>query len=155
MQQLISAGSACEFMFTFCFCGNLISNNNEKVCHEISHTCWYKYPVKYQHFVEFIILHSQQQFYLTGFKITHCSYHTFKKVSFIDDNKKTKNAYLFIFMRNRVICMQAVDYHSVFLLFVVAQQCSFDVHGATSIITDELNEMLKNIVDYNDNICLH
>lgn len=81
MQSLISAQSVTLFMFIYCYCGNSITVNCEKIAYGASHSFWYEYPVKYQQYVKQIILRGQKPFYLTGYEIVKCSFETFKSVS--------------------------------------------------------------------------
>lgn len=82
MQSLISAQSVTLFMFIYCYCGNSITVNCEKITDAALQSCWYEYPIEYQQFMRHIIRRSQKAFHLTAFGIVECSFETFKKVRF-------------------------------------------------------------------------
>lgn len=82
-QAFISAESATLFMFIYCYCGNSITVNCGKITYAASQSCWYRYPVKYQHFIRHIIRRGQKPFYLTGYEIVKCSFETFRSVSLV------------------------------------------------------------------------
>lgn len=89
-QSSVSALSVTSFMFIYCFCGNLLTVRCEKVNEAIIQSFWYKYPIKFQMFIKMILIRNQKSFYITGFKVTQCSFETFKKVSSCSHHHKSK-----------------------------------------------------------------
>lgn len=82
-QPALSSMLVLVWLYIYCAFGNLVSAKCEQISQFAYDAHFYKYPIDLNIFTIMTILQAQKPFFITGFKMTHCSLDSYRRVSFV------------------------------------------------------------------------
>lgn len=77
----VSVALVMVWLYVYCSFGQLITSKCEQISDIAYESTFYHYPIDLRIFTLMAIGRAQKPFYITGYKITQCSLHSYRRVS--------------------------------------------------------------------------
>lgn len=67
-------------LFLYCYYGNKLTTKSFELLDSVYQSTWYEYPIRYQRYVQLMMVRMQRPMVLTGYDVVLCNLPTFTTV---------------------------------------------------------------------------